>query len=102
MAEPRQPEDHKKKVAKEEFFTFSSGGSKYTMPKKTLEVLTTKFVRQNRRRDELDFTFTCIEALAGDEDEGERIMDAFDAMDRDELNRCVKDFTRHAGATLGE
>lgn len=103
MPEPRTPQDHKSKAAPvDEYFTFTSGGEQFTMPNRTLDVINTKFVRLNRRRDEVDYVFTAIEELAGDDKEGQRILDAFDAMNRDEMQACTKAFTEHLGATLGE
>lgn len=106
MAEPRQPEDHKPKKSKEadpeEHFTFTQGGEQYTMPVPTMDVITPKFIRQNRRRDELDYALTAFEELAGIGPEAEGLLKAFDRMSVVEFKQFQTDFLNHLGATLGE
>lgn len=103
MPEPRTPQDHKSKAAPvDEYFTFTSGGEEFTMPNKTLDVINTRFVRLNRRRDETDYALTAIEELAGEGKEYDRIMDAFDSLSRDELTEVLTSFGKHLGASLGE
>ena len=106
---PRQPQDHKAKSAKsleelEEYFSFHDhDGQLHVMPNKTLDVITTKFVRVNRRRDEVDYVFTAIEALAGGDEPGAKVyIDAVDSLDRAELKQLIADFGKHVGASLGE
>lgn len=103
---PTEPQDHRSKTPKvEEYFTFTSGGQSYTMPRKTEEVINTRFVRRNRRRDETDFVFTALEQLAGedeDEEPAKSIIEALEATSRDEFQRVLKEFKNHMGATLGE
>lgn len=103
MSEVKQPQDHKAKPAEpDEYFTFTIGDTEYTMPHKTLDVITTKFVRANRRRDETDYVFTAVEELAGDGPDGELILDAIDNANRQQTKQFMKDFQTHLGAALGE
>jgi hypothetical protein len=83
---PRRPQDHKPKAtqATNGLFSFTHQGKQYTFPKPFSAVQNPKFLRQHRRRDELDLTFTIIEALADDDDE---ILDAIDSMAIGEFNK---------------
>lgn len=104
MPTPRQPQDHQSKAdtSADDYFSFSAGGTEYTMPHKTLDVITTGFVRQNRRRDEVDYVLTCVEALAGDGKEGQEILAAFDSLTRAQLSDFMDTFREHLGVSLGE
>jgi hypothetical protein len=106
MPEPKQPTDHQPKKQKapepDEFFTFTSQGEPVTVPVATTDALGAKFVRENRRRDEVDFVLTAFEAMAGEGKEAKAVTDAFDAMSADEWKQFQKDFRDHLGATLGE
>ena len=104
---PKQPQDHKAKTSQDldeldEYFSFDHDGKTYVMPNKTLDILTVGFVRKNRRRDETDFVFTCIEELAGEDKHGEEIIKIIDDMPREEFKEFQKSFTEHLGAALGE
>ena len=100
MPEPKQPQDHKAKgkaTEPDEYFTFISQGEPVTCPIATADALGAKFVRENRRRDPLDFTITAFEQLAN-----RATIDAFDKMNRAEYEQFQRDFEKHLGATLGE
>jgi hypothetical protein len=89
---PRVPQDHKSKASDsgKGRFTFTHKGESYTLPKPFETVQNPKYLRANRRRDELDLTFTMIEDLCGDTDEGEKILDVIDTMTREEFNALSK------------
>jgi hypothetical protein len=85
MTAPRQPQDRKPKtVTGGEFFSFLHNGDEFTFPKPFAEVQNPKFLRANRRRDDLDMTFTIIEVLADDDTD---ILEAIDAMGLKEFNK---------------
>lgn len=93
----------------DEFFTFTIDGEEFTMPEKTLDVITFGFIRKNRRRPADDYAFTALEALAGADDsgtvrssEGRRILAALDKLDGAESSRIMQEFEDHLGAALGE
>lgn len=69
MAEPRKPQDHKKKAVKKEApparFSFVHEGETYTFEHDTTDVLTPGFIRKNRH-DEGELTYSLLEQLAGD------------------------------------
>lgn len=67
-------------VADDSLFTFEHDGETYTFEKPFSEVRTPRWLRANRRRDELDLAFTVLETLAGDE-----ALAAIDTMDEDEF-----------------
>jgi hypothetical protein len=87
---PRKPQDHKPK-ATNGLFSFTHQGKQYTFPKPFSAVQSPKFMRQHRRRDETDLTFTIIEALADDDDE---ILDAIDSMPLGEFNKLAYRLTK--------
>lgn len=83
-------------------FTFEHNGETYEMPNKTTDVITYGFIRKNRRRDETDYTATALEALAGDGEEGRRVLDVLDSLTAKEFRAVNSAFSEHLGATLGE
>jgi hypothetical protein len=102
MAEIKQPSDRKPKADKvkaTDYFSFQLDGETYTMPNKTNDIITFGFIRKNRRRDEIDYVMTCIEALSDGDDD---ILDKLDAMSNRDNKRFVEDFLAHLGASLGE
>lgn len=100
MAEPRQPQDHRAKQEPDEgYFTFTAGGQQYTMPNRTLDVITPGYNRKHRKLDDEDRLWTILEDLAGDDS---KILDSFDGMTRDEWEKLQRDLARHLGATPGE
>jgi hypothetical protein len=85
MTAPRQPQDRKPKpTATGEYFSFVHDGTEFTFPKPFAEVQNPKYLRANRRRDDLDMTFTIIETLADDDT---NILEAIDAMGLKEFNK---------------
>ena len=105
MPEPKQPTDHQPKKSKapepDEFFTFVSQGERITVPIATADALGAKFVRENRRRDEVDFILTGFEQMCAGR-EGKPVLEAFDNMTPAEWKQFQTDFRDHIGATLGE
>ncbi len=98
MAEIKQPTDRKPKAVKSsEYFSFELDGETYTMAHKTNDVINFGFIRKNRRRDELDYVLTCIEALSDD-----GILEVLDKMSNKDTAKFQDDFLAHLGATLGE
>ena len=96
----KKPADHK--TADEDRFSFSHGGKTHTA-RPYLEVLTPKWLRANRRRDEVDFAFTLLEALF----EGDKAaMAALDSMDWTAFNATANDVMAdmqdRVGVSLGE
>jgi len=67
MAEPRKPQDHKKKAEKKEApgprFSFEHDGETYTFETDTVDVLTPGFIRKNRH-DEGEIFYGLVEQLA--------------------------------------
>lgn len=78
MTTPRKPQDHK--VAGGELYTFEHNGKEYTFEKPFEAIATPKWLRANRRRDELDLAFTMIEEVAGDD-----ALEAIDTMTQEEF-----------------
>lgn len=79
MTDVKQPTDHKKKAGTENY-TFDYKGKNYTFEKSFEVIATPKWLRANRRRDELDLAFTMIEEIAGD-----NALEAIDEMTQDEF-----------------
>lgn len=85
MTAPRQPQDRKPKAtAIGEHFSFIHNGTEFTFPKPFADVQNPKFLREHRRRPDLDMTFTIIEVLADDDAD---ILDAIDGMGLKEFNK---------------
>ncbi|HEY9265510.1 MAG TPA: hypothetical protein VIQ11_12990 [Mycobacterium sp.] len=76
------PQDRKPKAAAAKtgdgYFSFTHKGKKYTFPKPFDVVRAPGFMRQNRRRDPLDLTFTMIEALADDDEDLLAVIDGME------------------------
>lgn len=68
-------------VADDARFTFEHDGETYTFEKDFSEVRRPGWLRANRRRDELDLTFTVLETIAGDE-----ALAAIDTMDEEQFS----------------
>jgi len=84
---PRKPQDRKPQVTNGGRFSFVHKGQEYTFPKPWETVTAPKFLRANRRRDELDMAFTMIEVLADDDEE---IIEAIDGMTLAEFNKLSR------------
>lgn len=78
-------------------FTFEHDGKTYEFEKGFEEVRSPRWLRANRRRDELDLAFTILETIAGDE-----ALDAIDSMNEDEFMALAKRLNKEMGASLGE
>lgn len=101
-AAPRQPQDHLPKASQngaqradegEHRFTFTHNGETYTFAESLEKVATGRWLRTNRRRDQLDLAFTVCEEIAGEE-----ALAAIDDMDHKELAA----FAERLGDELGE
>lgn len=84
MSEVKQPQDHKK--AGGELFEFEHDGKTYTFEKSFDVVQTPKWLRANRRRDQLDLVFTLLEEVAGEE-----VLEVIDKMTKDEFEKFSDD-----------
>lgn len=97
MPTPKQPQDHKAKTSEaSDCFSFEHDGETYTL-KPTIEHITTGFLRENRKLNDLDAFFTILEALADDEQ-----LAAVDSMTHKEFGQLSKEFYKHLGAQRGE
>lgn len=87
MTTARRPQDHKAKsgdtATVDGYFSFTKGDTTYTFPKPFSTVQSPSYLRANRRRSDLDLTFTMIEDLADDDP---IILKAIDSMSREEFN----------------
>jgi hypothetical protein len=85
MTAPRRPQDRQQKASasKDGYFSFTKGDTTYTFPKPFSTVQSPAYLRQHRRRSDLDLTFTMIEDLADDDPD---ILKAIDSMSREEFN----------------
>jgi|SRR5690348_13023477 len=96
----KRPDDHK--TAQGDRFSFTHAGETHTA-RPYLDVLTPKWLRANRRRDETDFAFTLLEALF-EGDEG--AMDALDSMSWPKFNETagavMADMKAKVEVSLGE
>ena len=102
---PKTPQDHQKKKSKApgrtEPFSFDVDGETYTL--KSLDSLTTGWLRQNRRRTEVDALFTMFEALLPDNAKAAKAtLDALEEMSQDEFSQLQDDFNTHNGVRPGE
>ncbi|MFE9497265.1 hypothetical protein [Streptomyces collinus] len=66
-------------------FKFEHNGEEYEFEKDFSVVRSPKWLRANRRRDEVDLVFTIIEELGGDD-----VCDVVDEMDEAEFQTFVK------------
>lgn len=78
-------------------FTFEHDGRTYTFEHGFEKVRTPRWLRANRRRDELDLAFTILEEIAGEE-----ALEAIDDMDEDEFKALMDRMNKELGASLGE
>lgn len=78
-------------------FTFEHRGATITFERSLDEIRSPKFLRQNRRRDELDLTFTIVEDFGGVD-----VVAAVDDMDEDEFKAFAADLDAAIGASLGK
>lgn len=76
-------------------FTFEHDGKTYEFEKGFEVVRSPRWLRANRRRDELDLAFTIIETLAGEE-----ALEAIDSMDEEEFASLAKRLNKEMGASF--
>ena len=103
MATAATPQDRRPKPTGK--FSFVHKGKTYTFPKPFAEVQNPKFLRANRHRDDLDMTFTIIEALADDDPDLLAVVDSLSLADFNKLSsRLGKAMTAAIGGSeeLGE
>lgn len=86
----KQPQDHKTK-----HFTFEHDGETYEFEKDFSVVRSPRWLRANRRRDELDLAFTILEEIAGED-----ALEAIDDMDEAEFMRLAKRLNAEMGASF--
>jgi hypothetical protein len=102
MPEPKKPQDRLPKQTKsepDEYFSFTTQGNEYTMPKKTREVVTPGYNRRRRHLDAEDRLWGMLEDLA---DGDKAILDSFDTMTDAEWETLQRDLAKHLGLELGE
>lgn len=97
MSEIKQPTDHKKKAGTEDNYTFTYNDKQYTFEKGFDVIGSPKFLRSNRRRDELDFAFTMLEEIAGDE-----VLAVIDEMSTEEFKEFSKAMGEASRVALSE
>lgn len=78
-----------------ENFTFEHNGETYSFEQGFEVVRSPRWLRANRRRDELDLAFTIIETIAGDD-----ALDAIDDMTEEEFVDLAKRLNREMSATF--
>lgn len=94
MTAPKQPQDHKK--AGGELHTFEHNGKEYTFEKPFDTVETPKWLRANRRRDQIDLVFTLLEEIAGEE-----CLEVIDEMTNEEFEKFSDDIGKARAAQQG-
>jgi hypothetical protein len=78
-----------------DLFSFEHDGKTYTFEQSFDVVRSPRWLRANRRRDELDFAFTIIEELAGDD-----ALEAIDAMSEAEFEALSKKLNKELSKTF--
>lgn len=78
-----------------DLYTFDHNGVTYTFEKELAVVRSPKWLRANRRRDELDLTFTIIEEIGGDD-----VVEAVDTMTSDEFKAFGKALMKELSAAF--
>jgi hypothetical protein len=76
-------------------FTFEHDGKTYEFEKGFEVVRSPRWLRANRRRDELDLAFTILEEIAGDE-----ALEAIDAMTEDEFVALAKRLNKEMSSSF--
>lgn len=92
MTAPK-PSARNKATTDEPLFTFEHDGQSYTFERPLSAVRSPRWVRANRRRDELDLMWTIVETIAGDE-----ALAAIDTMTEAEFDGLMKQLEREQGA----
>lgn len=78
-----------------DLFSFEKDGNTYTFERSFDVVRSPRWLRANRRRDELDLAFTILEELAGDD-----ALEAIDEMDEDEFAALSKALNKELSKTF--
>jgi len=85
----------RKTPTEDDVFTFEWNGKTYTLPK--FGNWPMGLFRRVRKLDDVDATFTILEAVASPE-----VLAVIDEMTPDEFGKVMSDWQAHAGVTLGE
>jgi hypothetical protein len=72
-----------------DLFSFDHDGKTYTFEQSFDVVRSPRWLRENRRRDELDLMFTILEEIGGDE-----VVEVVDSMDADEFLKFSKQINK--------
>lgn len=78
-----------------DLYTFEHDGKTYTFERPFAVVRSPRWLRANRRRDELDLAFTILEEIAGDD-----VLDVIDSMTEDEFVAFSKRLNSAMGASF--
>ena len=96
------------------YFSFTLDGVTHVLPVETKTGMSPRFVRLNRRRDEVDYFMTLLETLCGMGDDetleltdeqkeiGASIIDALDGASWPDHQRIQAELGKHLDANLGE
>lgn len=84
-------------MSQDKNFTFEHNGETIEFEHDLAEVRSPRWLRANRRRDELDLIFTIVEDFGGPAVEA-----AVDDMNEDEFSRFSRALNAALGASLGE
>lgn len=76
-------------------YTFTHNGETYTFEQSLDVVRSPKWLRANRRRDELDLAFTVIEEIGGED-----VVEVIDGMTTEEFKAFTKDLMKELNATF--
>lgn len=78
-----------------DFYTFEHDGQTYTFERPFAVVRSPRWLRANRRRDELDLAFTILEEIAGD-----AVLDVIDSMSEEDFASFAKGVNAAMGASF--
>lgn len=76
-------------------YTFEHDGTTYTFERPFAVVRSPRWLRANRRRDELDLAFTIIEEIGGDD-----VLDVIDSMSEGDFMVFARDLNKAMSATF--
>ena len=78
-----------------DLFSFEHDGETYTFERSFDVVRSPRWLRANRRRDELDLAFTILEEIAGED-----ALEAIDSMDEDQFLALSKSLNKELSKTF--
>lgn len=78
-----------------DLFSFEHDAETYTFERSFDVVRSPRWLRANRRRDELDLAFTILEEIAGDD-----ALEAIDSMDEDQFLALSKSLNKELSKTF--